>query len=204
MPVRRVMTPRTVTAAVLLCLLATACGSHAKTAKPHLGKGAGPDTSGPTAEPKAGTFTYQQLTIRPPKLRNDGQQAVLVAYQNFWKALYDAGNDPLNGIAGLEAVTTDPAKRTFVTTFHQLAVQKQTKKGAVVLSPTITDVTDTSATITDCADFSQSRIYNSQGKPVDSVDAPTTSVEVKLTKVNGAWFVSSYDEPGRGCVQRKA
>lgn len=195
-------TVRAVATASLLCVLAAGCGSHSKTSKPHLNG----DDPGPTATagPSAATFTFQQLTIRPPKLKNDGQQAVLAAYQNFWKALYLAGNDPLNGIAGLEAVTADPAKRTFVGAFHQLAVLKQTKKGPVTLAPTIGDVTDTTATVTDCGDFSQSRVLNAQGKPVNPPDPQTTSVEVKLNKVNGAWIVATYDEPGRGCVQRKA
>jgi hypothetical protein len=209
-PVRRMMTPRTVTAVVLLCLLAAACGSHAKTAKPHLGKGAGPVDPSHSAA-KGTTFTYQQLTIHFPVTSTDDQRAVFAAYQAFWQAFYSAGLDPLHNRAGLAKVTDGGAKQLLTTYFARLEQQKQTKQGPIVLGPALPKFTKTAATpsastatVQECADMNGSRVLDAQGKPVNPADPHTTTIQVTLNRTTAGWIVVTYEETGRGCVLKGA
>src|SRR5206468_4296268 len=71
-------TVRTLVTASLLCVLAAGCGSHSKTAKPHLSD-AGPGDPSSRSAGKARTFTYQQLTIHFPATSTDDQKAVFAA-----------------------------------------------------------------------------------------------------------------------------
>jgi hypothetical protein len=201
-------TVRAVVTASLLCVFIAGCGSHAKTAKPHLGKGG--DTSAPSTT-KGTTFTYQQLTIRFPATSTDEQKAVFAAYQSFWQAMYSAGLDPLHNRAGLTTVTDGGAKQVLLSYFARLDQQKQTKKGPIVLGPALPRFTKTSATpaastatVQECADMNGSRVLDAQGKPVNPADPHTTTIQVTLNRTASGWIVVAYEEKGRGCVVKGA
>jgi hypothetical protein len=204
-------TVRAVVAASLLCVLAAACGSHAKTAKPNLGKGDGPGDPASRSAGKASTFTYQQLTIHFPATSTDDQKAVFAAYQNFWQEVYSAGLDPLHNRAGLTKVTDGGAKQVLLTYFARLDQQKQTKKGPIVLGPALPRFTKSSATpaastatVQECADMNGSRVLDAQGKPVNPADPHTTTIQVTLNRTASGWIVVAYEETGRGCVVKGA
>jgi hypothetical protein len=203
-------TVRTLVTASLLCVLAAGCGSHSKTAKPHLSD-AGPGDPSSRSAGKARTFTYQQLTIHFPATSTDDQKAVFAAYQSFWQAMYSAGLDPLHNRADLAKVTDGGARQVLVTYFARLDEQKQTKKGPIVLGPAPPRFTRSSATpaastatVQECADMNGSRVLDAQGKPVNPADPHTTTIQVTLNRTASGWIVVAYQETGRGCVVKGA
>lgn len=162
---------------VCSCLLAVLAGCDAVSSS---SPGSTPTTSPQTATRESST--------------EQGEKQVLDAYRGMWEAYVDAARTSDYESPGLARYAAGQAHSSLVSGLYANHKRGVVVKGTPRLSPHVISMTPvdqpTQAEVTDCADDSQWRTYDSSGRPVGSKPAGQRRVESKLRLFGGAWKVT--------------
>jgi len=150
--------------------------------------------------------TGQAAPVAPPATPDPQattKAEVIAAYRGGWDAQLAVGRDP-------KATADDDRLRAHLTGTSLVAVQKtllemkannEVYDGEVkLLSPTVTELTPSTASIVDCVDDATGTVDAVTGERVAPATRAIKRANVKLTKIDGFWKQSNYSSVDASCA----
>ena len=172
---------RTCLLAAVLLLGSAACG--------------GDEDSAPTT-----TTTRTQETPTSTSEASDEEAAVLDAYEAFWDAYLEAADpmDPQHPV--LQEHATGEQLQQVTGAFLARLSAGEVIRGEFDLAPVMVELTDSTATVSDCY-LDRSGVFDAEtGERLDQESGVRHLVTAELRFEDGSWKVASMTREGDGCT----
>lgn len=132
------------------------------------------------------------------------EQAVLGAYESFWKGYLQAA-DPMNPEHPVLAeIATGDQLRQLRSAFLARLSAGEVIRGDVDTAPEVVEVDGESATVSDCY-LDRTGIYDAEtGDRKDTESGVRHLITVRLVEESARWKVTSIAREGEGCTLRDA
>ena len=129
------------------------------------------------------------------------EEAVIAAYKSFFTVLTNVKDMSESSVRILlDPYGTGLAVDRLVEVAQMLSANGQRPAGKVIFAATEVEMeSSASAVVRECRDTSTETIVDVTDGSVVSAGAPGTKFDAQLTKVDGAWKVSTYDAVEGAC-----
>jgi hypothetical protein len=172
---------RTCLLAAVLLLGSAACG--------------GDDDSAATT-----TTTRAQESTTSTSEASDEEAAVLDAYEAFWDAYLEAADPMVPQHRVLQEHATGEQLQQVTGAFLARLSAGEVIRGEIDLAPVVVELTDSTATVSDCY-LDRSGVFDAEtGERLDQESGVRHLVTAELRFEDGSWKVASMTREGDGCT----
>lgn len=156
--------------------------------------------SGGDGESITTTTTRAQESTTSTSEASDEEAAVLDAYEAFWDAYLEAADpmDPQHPV--LQEHATGEQLQQVTGAFLARLSAGEVIRGEFDLAPVVVELTDSTATVSDCY-LDRSGVFDAEtGERLDQESGVRHLVTAELRFEDGSWKVASMTREGDGCT----